>query len=223
MQSKLLIQAITKFLMGLIMVSILLFLPAGTIHYWNAWLFMGVLFIPMFIAGLILLLKSPNLLSKRLNVKEKETEQKQVIGLSLLMFVGGFIVAALDFRYSWSKLPDWVIIAAMIIFLISYGLYAEVMRENAYLSRTIEVQENQKVIDTGLYGIVRHPMYFVTVLLFLSMPFILGSVYAFIIFLIYPLILVKRIKNEEAILREELTGYAEYTKKVKYRIIPFIW
>jgi len=223
MQSKLLIQAITKFLMGLIMVSILLFLPAGTIHYWNAWLFMGVLFIPMFIAGLILLLKSPNLLSKRLNVKEKETEQKQVIGLSLLMFVGGFIVAALDFRYSWSKLPDWVIIAAMIIFLISYGLYAEVMRENAYLSRTIEVQENQKVIDTGLYGIVRHPMYFVTVLLFLSMPFILGSVYAFIIFLIYPLILVKRIKNEEAILREELTGYAEYTKKVKYRLIPFIW
>ena len=223
MQNKLLIQAITKFLMGLIMVSILLFLPAGTIHYWNAWLFMGVLFIPMFIAGLILLLKSPNLLSKRLNVKEKETEQKQVIGLSLLMFVGGFIVAALDFRYSWSKLPDWVIIAAMIIFLISYGLYAEVMRENAYLSRTIEVQENQKVIDTGLYGIVRHPMYFVTVLLFLSMPFILGSVYAFIIFLIYPLILVKRIKNEEAILREELTGYAEYTKKVKYRLIPFIW
>jgi len=223
MQSKLLIQAITKFLMGLIMVSILLFLPAGTIHYWNAWLFMGVLFIPMFIAGLILLLKSPNLLSKRLNVKEKETEQKQVIGLSLLMFAGGFIVAALDFRYSWSKLPDWVIIAAMIIFLISYGLYAEVMRENAYLSRTIEVQENQKVIDTGLYGIVRHPMYFVTVLLFLSMPFILGSVYAFIIFLIYPLILVKRIKNEEAILREELTGYAEYTKKVKYRLIPFVW
>ena len=223
MQNKLLIQAITKFLMGLIVVSILLFLPAGTIHYWNAWLFMGVLFIPMFIAGLILLLKSPNLLSKRLNVKEKETEQKQVIGLSLLMFVGGFIVAALDFRYSWSKLPDWVIIAAMIIFLISYGLYAEVMRENAYLSRTIEVQENQKVIDTGLYGIVRHPMYFVTVLLFLSMPFILGSVYAFIIFLIYPLILVKRIKNEEAILREELTGYAEYTKKVKYRLIPFIW
>lgn len=223
MQSKLLIQAITKLLMGLVIVSMLLFLPAGTIYYWNAWLFMGVLFIPMFIAGLILLLKSPNLLSKRLNVKEKETEQKQVIGLSLLMFVGGFIVAALDFRYSWSKLPDWVIIAAMIIFLISYGLYAEVMRENAYLSRTIEVQENQKVIDTGLYGIVRHPMYFVTVLLFLSMPFILGSVYAFIIFLIYPLILVKRIKNEEAILREELTGYAEYTKKVKYRLIPFIW
>jgi len=223
MQSKLLIQAITKLLMGLVIVSMLLFLPAGTIYYWNAWLFMGVLFIPMFIIGLILLLKSPNLLAKRLNVKEEETEQKQVIGLSLLMFVGGFIVAALDFRYGWSKLPDWVIAAAMIIFLISYGLYLEVMRENAYLSRTIEVQENQKVVDTGLYGIVRHPMYFVTVFLFLSIPFILGSVYAFIIFLIYPFLLIKRIKNEETILREGLTGYVEYTKKVKYRLIPFIW
>ena len=223
MQSKLLIQAITKLLMGLVIVSMLLFLPAGTIYYWNAWLFMGVLFIPMFIIGLILLLKSPNLLAKRLNVKEEETEQKQVIGLSLLMFVGGFIVAALDFRYGWSKLPDWVIAAAMIIFLISYGLYLEVMRENAYLSRTIEVQENQKVVDTGLYGIVRHPMYFVTVFLFLSIPFILGSVYAFIIFLIYPFLVVKRIKNEEAVLREALTGYVEYTKKVKYRLIPFIW
>jgi len=223
MQSKLLMQAITKFLMGLAVVSMLLFLPAGTLHYWNAWLFMGVLFIPMFIAGIILLLKSPNLLEKRMNVKEKEAEQKQVIGVSLLMFAGGFIVAALDFRYSWSRLPDWVIAAAVIIFLISYGLYAEVMRENAYLSRTVEVQENQKVIDTGLYGIVRHPMYFVTVLLFLSIPLILGSVYAFIIFLMYPFLLVKRIKNEEAVLREALTGYEEYTKKVKYRLIPFIW
>jgi len=223
MQSKLLIQAITKFLMGLVVVSIVLFLPAGTIHYWNAWLFMGVLFIPMFMAGLILLLKAPNLLAKRMNVKEKETEQKQVVGLSLLMFAGGFIVAALDFRYSLSKLPDWVVVAAVIIFLISYGLYGEVMRENAYLSRTVEVQEDQKVIDTGLYGIVRHPMYFATVLLFLSIPLMLGSVYAFIIFLIYPFLLVKRIKNEEAVLREALTGYAEYTKKVKYRLIPFIW
>jgi len=223
MQSKLLIQAITKFLMGLVVVSIVLFLPAGTIHYWNAWLFMGVLFIPMFMAGLILLLKAPNLLAKRMNVKEKETEQKQVVGLSLLMFAGGFIVAALDFRYSLSKLPDWVVIAAVIIFLISYGLYGEVMRENVYLSRTVEVQEDQKVIDTGLYGIVRHPMYFATVLLFLSIPLMLGSVYAFIIFLIYPFLLVKRIKNEEAVLREALTGYAEYTKKVKYRLIPFIW
>lgn len=223
MRSKLLIQAITKVTLGLVLVSILLFFPAGTIHYWNAWLFMGVLFIPMFLAGLILLLKSPNLLAKRLKAKEEETEQKQVIGLSLLMFVGGFIVAALDFRYSWSNLPEWVIAAAVLIFLISYGLYAEVMRENAYLSRTIEVQENQKVIDTGLYGIVRHPMYFATAFLFLSIPFILGSVYAFIIFLIYPILLVKRIKNEEAVLREALTGYVEYTKKVKYRLVPFIW
>jgi len=223
MQNKLLIQAITKFLMSLAVVSMLLFLPAGTIHYWNAWLFMGALFIPMFVVGLILLRKSPTLLAKRMNVKEEETEQKQVIGLSLLMFVGGFIVAALDFRYSWSDLPNWIIVAAMIIFLISYGLYAEVIRENAYLSRTVEVQENQKVIDTGLYGIVRHPMYFVTVLLFLSIPIILGSVYAFIIFLIYPFLLVKRIKNEEALLRAGLTGYIEYTKKVKYRLIPFIW
>lgn len=223
MQSKLLIQAITKILMGLVMISILLFLPAGTIYYWNAWIFMGVLFIPMFIAGLILLLRSPGLLEKRLNVKERETEQKQVIVFSLLMFVGGFIVAALDFRYSLSKLPGWVIVAAVIVFLISYGLYAEVMRENAYLSRTIEVQANQKVIDTGLYGIVRHPMYFATVLLFLSIPFILGSVYAFIIFLIYPFLLVKRIKNEEVILSESLSGYAEYMKKVKYRLIPFVW
>jgi len=223
MKSKLLIQAITRFLMGVVVVSVVLFLPAGTIHYWNAWLFMGVLFIPMFMAGLILLLKSPNLLAKRLNVKEKETEQKQVVGLSLLMFGGGFIVAALDFRYNLSKLPDWVVVAAMIIFLISYGLYGEVMRENAYLSRTVEVQENQKVIDTGLYGIVRHPMYFATIFLFLSIPLILGSVYAFIIFLIYPFVLVKRIKSEEAVLRKALVGYAEYTKKVKYRLIPFIW
>ncbi len=223
MKGKLLIQAITKFLMGLVMVSILLFLPAGTIYYWNGWLLMGVLFIPMFLAGLILLLKSPDLLEKRLNTKEEETEQKHVIVLSLLMFVGSFIVAALDFRYSWSKLPDWVIVAAVIIFLISYGLYAEVMRENAYLSRTVEVQENQKVIDTGLYGIVRHPMYFVTVLLFLSMPLILGSVYAFLIFLIHPILLVKRIKNEEIVLGKALPGYVEYTKKVKYRLIPFIW
>lgn len=223
MRIKLLIKAIMKLLIGLVMVSLLLFLPAGSLHYWNAWLFIGVLFIPMTILGLILLIKSPNLLTKRLNSKEEENEQKQVIGVSLLMFVGGFIVAALDFRYSWSNLPDWVIAVATIVFLISYGLYAEVMRENAYLSRTIEVQENQKVIDTGLYGIVRHPMYFATVFLFLAAPLILGSVYALIIFLIYPFLLVKRIKNEEAILRDELTGYVEYTKKVKCRLIPFIW
>lgn len=223
MKNKLLIQACTKVLMGLMVVCLLLFVPAGTIHYWNAWIFMVILFIPMLIAGLILLLKSPNLLEKRLNTKEKESEQKQIIGISVLMFVGGFIVAALDFRYQWSRLPDWVTVVTAVIFLVSYGLYAEVMRENVYLSRTVEVQENQKVIDTGLYGMVRHPMYFVTVFLFLSIPFILGSVYAFLIFLIYPFLLVKRIKNEERILREALIGYAAYTKKVKYRLIPFIW
>lgn len=223
MQGKLIIQAITKLLIGLIAIGILLFLPAGTILYWNAWLFIGVLFIPVIILGIILLLKSPELLAKRLNAKEKESKQKQVVGLSMLMFIGGFIVAALDFRYSWCKLPNWVIIIAVVTFLISYVLYVEVMRENEYLSRTVEVQENQKVIDTGMYGIVRHPMYSVTLLLFLSIPFILGSVYSFIIFLIYPFLLVKRIKNEEAILKESLTGYVEYTKKVKYRLIPFIW
>jgi protein-S-isoprenylcysteine O-methyltransferase Ste14 len=209
--------------MGLSTVSLLLFLPAGSIDYWNAWIFIGLLFIPMLITGIILLLKAPDLLAKRLNTKEKEIEQKQVITLSVFMFVGGFIVAALDFKYSWSNLPDWVIIAAAVIFLTSYGLYAEIMRENAYLSRTVEVQESQKVIDTGLYGIVRHPMYFVTITLFLSMPLILGSVYSFIIFLIYPILIIKRIKNEEAVLREKLNGYIEYSKKVKYRLIPYIW
>jgi protein-S-isoprenylcysteine O-methyltransferase Ste14 len=209
--------------MGLITVCLLLFLPAGSIYYWNAWIFIGVLFVPMFAAGIILLMKSPDLLAKRLNTKEKEIEQKQVILLSLFMFVGGFIVAALDFRYSWSKLLDWIIIMAVVIFLISYALYAEVMRENAYLSRTVEVQVSQKVICTGLYGIVRHPMYLATITLFMSIPLILGSVYAFIIFLIYPLLITKRIKNEEAVLKEGLDGYIEYTEKIKYRLIPYIW
>lgn len=223
MKWKLLIQACVKLFLGLIIVSLLLFLPAGSVYYWNAWIFICVLFIPMFIAGIILLWRSPDLLAKRLNSKEKETEQKQVILLSSLMFVGGFIVAALDFRHSWSKLPDWIMITSVVVFLISYGLYAEVIRENAYLSRTIEVQENQKVIDTGLYGIVRHPMYFATIFLFLSIPLILGSIYAFIIFLMYPLLIIKRIRNEEIVLREGLNGYIEYTQKVKYRLIPYIW
>lgn len=223
MRWELLIQACIKFLLGLIIVGLLLFLPAGSIYYWNAWIFIGVLFIPMFIAGIILLWKSPDLLAKRLNAKEEEIEQKKVIALSFLMFVCGFIVAALDYRYSWSQLPDWLIIISVIIFLSSYVLYTEVIRENAYLSRTIEVQENQKVIDTGLYGIVRHPMYFATVFLFLSMPLILGSIYSFIIFLMYPILIVKRIKNEEVVLREGLDGYIEYTRKVKYRLIPYIW
>lgn len=223
MKCKLLIQSCTKLLMGLIVVSLLLFLPAGSIYYWNAWIFMGVLFIPMIIVGVILLWKSPDLLAKRLNTKEKEAEQKKVVLLSSFMFAGGFIVAALDFRYSWSELPDWVIITAAVFFLISYGLYAEVIRENTYLSRTVEVQKSQKVIDTGLYGVVRHPMYFATIILFLSMPLILGSAYALIVFLIYPLLIIKRIKNEEAVLREGLDGYIEYTQKVKYRLIPYIW
>lgn len=223
MNCKLIIQMCIKLLIGLFIVSLLLFLPAGSIYYWNAWIFMGVLFVPMFAIGIILLIKSPELLAKRLNTKEKEVEQKQVILLSLFMFTGGFIVAALDFRYGWSKLTDGIIITAVVIFLISYALYAEVMRENAYLSRTVEVQENQKVINTGLYGIVRHPMYMATITLFLSIPLILGSIYAFIIFLIYPLLITKRIKNEEAVLKEGLDGYIEYTKKVKYRLIPYIW
>lgn len=209
--------------MGLLIISLLLFLPAGSIYYWNAWIFMGILFIPMLAIGIILLIKSPELLVKRLNTKEKEVEQKQVILLSLFMFAGGFIVAALDFRYSWSGLPDGIIITAAVIFLFSYALYAEVMRENAYLSRTVEVQENQKVIDTGLYGVVRHPMYMATITLFLSIPLILGSVYAFLIFLIYPVLITKRIINEETVLKERLDGYIEYTKKVKYRLIPYIW
>lgn len=223
MKRKLFIQSCTKFLMGLVVISLLLFVPAGSIYYWNAWVFIGVLFIPMLMLGIVLLWKAPDLLAKRLNTNERETEQKHVIALSLLMFAGGFFVAALDFRYSWSKLPNGIIITAIIIFLISYGLYAEVMRENAYLSRTVEVQEGQTVIATGLYGFVRHPMYAVTITLFLSIPLILGSAYAFIVFLIYPLLIIKRIKNEEAVLKEKLDGYIEYSKKVRYRLIPYIW
>jgi len=184
---------------------------------------MGLLFIPMFIAGLFMMVKSPELLKKRLNAKEKENEQKQVVKLSGLMFLVGFIIAGLNYRYSWIVLPNIVVIISSVIFIISYILYAEVLRENAYLSRTIEVQENQKVVDTGLYGIVRHPMYAVTILLFLSMPLVLGSVISFIIFLVYPFIIAKRIKNEEEVLEKELKGYSEYKKKVKYKMIPFIW
>lgn len=182
-----------------------------------------MLFIPMIILGLMLWLKAPDLLAKRLRNKENESEQKQVIALSLLVFVGGFVVAALDFRFKWSNLPTWLVIVASVILLLSYGLYGEVMRENAYLSRTVEIQENQKVIDTGLYGIVRHPMYFATTLLFLSFPLVLGSVVAFVIFLFYPALLVKRIKNEEIVLEKGLKGYKEYKERVKYRMIPFIW
>ena len=223
MDKKLFFEAIIKFALGLLIIGILIFLPANTINFWNGWLFMGLLFIPMFIAGIIMMIKSPDLLRKRLNAKEKENEQKQVVALSGLMFFVGFIIAGLNFRYSWIVIPNIVVIISSIIFIISYILYAEVLKENAYLSRTIEVQKNQKVVDTGLYGIVRHPMYSVTILLFLSMPLVLGSIISFVIFLVYPLIIAKRIKNEEAVLEKELAGYSEYKKKVKYRLIPFIW
>ena len=223
MNKKLFLKAISRYIMGVILVSILLLVPAGTIYYWNAWLFMGMLFIPMLIVGIILMFKNPMLLKSRLNVKEKENEQKQVIVYSGLMFLLGFIIAGLNFRFSWSILPDIVIIISSILFLIAYSLYGEVLRENTYLSRTVVVQKNQKVIDTGLYGTVRHPMYAITIILFLTMPLILGSIISFIIFLMYPIIIVKRIKNEEEVLEKELKGYREYKKKVKYRLLPFIW
>lgn len=220
---KLFTQAVGKFLLGLILVGVLLFVPAGSFAYWNAWLFMGILFIPMFIAGLVLIRKNPQLLQKRLDAREKESEQKSVVALSGLMFLAGFIVAGLDWRFGWTYMPGWVAWAAAGLFLLAYLLYAEVLRENTYLSRTIEVQEDQKVIDTGLYGIVRHPMYMATLMLFLSMPLVLGSLYSFLIFLLYIPIIAKRIGNEEKVLEEGLPGYIEYKQKVKYRVIPFIW
>ena len=223
MNKKLFVNGIVKFLSGLILVGLPLFLSAGSFAYWNAWLFMGILFIPMFIAGLILTKKNPYLLEKRLNAKEEQSEQKTVIALSGIMFLVGFVLAGLDYRFQWIKLPEWVAIVGAVVFVIAYGLYAEVLRENTYLSRTIEVQENQKVIDTGLYGIVRHPMYAVTLILFLSMPIVLGSVISFMIFLAYPFIIAGRIKNEEKVLEEGLAGYKEYKQKVKYRLVPFIW
>lgn len=223
MNLKLFFQAIVKFILGVLIIGLLLFIPANTINYWNGWIFMGLLFIPMFIAGIVMMIKSPDLLRKRLNAKEKENEQKQVILFSGLMFLSGFIIAGLNYRYNWVTIPTSVVIISSVIFILAYILYAEVLRENAYLSRTIEVQENQKVIDTGLYGIVRHPMYGATILLFLSMPLVLGSIISFVIFLIYPFIIAKRIKNEEEVLERELVGYSEYKKKVKYKVIPFIW
>lgn len=215
--------ALTKFLLGIVLVVLLIFLPAGSFSYSNGWLLMGILFIPITIAGIVMMIKNPKLLEKRLNGKEAQKEQSLVVKLSGLMFIAGFIVAGLGFRFEWYVLPKGVSIGASVLFLISYILYAEVMRENTYLSRTIEVQENQKVIDTGLYGIVRHPMYSATLLLFLSIPLVLGSVYSFIIFLAYPFIITKRIKGEEMLLEKELEGYRDYKEKVKYRLIPFIW
>ena len=223
MTTKLFIQAITKFLIGIVLVGGLVFLPAGTLSYFNGWLFMGILFIPMFCAGIIMMLKNPELLRRRLHAKEKQEEQSNVVKLSGLMFFLGFVVAGLGVRFEWYMLPKAVVLVSVVAFLLAYVLYAEVLRENTYLSRTIEVQENQKVIDTGLYGIVRHPMYSATLLLFLSIPLVLGSIYSFIIFLAYPLIIAKRIKGEEEFLERELVGYREYKQKVKYRLIPFIW
>mgnify|MGYP003441899722 FL=1 len=223
MTKELFIQAITKFSLGLIIVGLLVFLPAGSILFKNGWLFMSTLFIPISLAGIVMMIKNPELLKKRLNAKEEQEEQSLVVKLSGLMFIAGFIVAGLNFRFDWYMFPKGVSIGATVIFLVAYLLFAEVLRENTYLSRTIEVQENQKVIDTGLYSIVRHPMYSVTLLLFLTMPLILGSVHSFLIFLVYLFLIAKRIKNEEQLLEKELVGYCEYKKKVKYRLIPFIW
>ena len=223
MNSKLFARGITRFSAGVILVGLLLFLPAGTFRYPQAWLLIGILFIPMFIAGLIMMKKNPGLLEKRLSVKETETEQKQVILYSGIMFLAAFIVAGLSFRFGRLMLPFTVSVIAAAVFLAAYALYAEVLRENTYLSRTIEVQEDQQVVDTGLYGIVRHPMYMVTVVLFLAMPLVLGSVISFVILLCYIPIIVKRIRNEEKVLAEGLKGYDEYMKKVRYRLIPFIW
>ena len=223
MEKELFIKAVLKFSAGLIIVAALIFLPAWTIHYPQGWLLICVLFVPMFAAGLIMMKKDPDLLKKRLNAREKESEQRVVILLSGIMFLAAFIMAGLSFRFGWLMLPFPASIAAAVIFLAAYALYAEVLRENTYLSRTIEVQEDQKVIDTGLYGVVRHPMYMATVLLFLAMPLVLGSVISFVIMLFYVPIIVKRIRNEERVLEEGLPGYRRYMKKVKYRLIPFIW
>ncbi len=223
MDRKLFFNALIKVISGILSCGLLIFIPANTIEYWNGWLLIGLLFVPMFMAGIVMMIKAPELLKKRLNAKEKQGEQKQVVLFSAIMFISGFIIAGLNYRYEWIILPDSVVIIASIILVISYILYAEVLRENKYLSRTIEVQENQKVVDTGLYGIIRHPMYMATIFLFLSMPLILGSIYSFAIFLLYPIIIAKRIKNEEEVLEKELTGYTEYKNKVKYKMIPFIW
>ena len=223
MDKKLFFQAIFKFLLGIILIGLLIFLPAGTIHFVNGWIFMGVLFIPMLIAGIIMMIKNPKLLKSRLDVKEKQKEQGLLIKLSGLMFIAGFILAGLDYRYNWLAIPPLVTYIAIGVFLLSYLMWAEVLKENTYLSRTIKVEEDQKVIDTGLYGIVRHPMYTATLLLFLSMPLVLGSLISFFVFLLYPVLIIFRIIYEEKLLEKELKGYTDYKKKVKYRLIPFIW
>ena len=220
---KLITKGIAFLLTGLVVMGALFFLSAGTMQYWNGWLMLGILFIPMLLMGLVLLVKDRSLLEKRLQLKEKQTTQKGVVALSGLMFLAGFVLAGLDFRFGWLPLPKAVSVIAAVIFLAGYGMYAEVLRENTYLSRTVEVQEDQKVIDTGLYGIVRHPMYTATLLMFLAMPLVLGSVIALAVFLAYPVIIIARLKNEEQVLEEGLKGYTEYKQKVKYRLLPFIW
>ena len=223
MNIKLFLSAILKFALGVVLIGALLFLPAWTLHYPQAWLLMGILFVPMFLAGLVMMAKNPSLLRSRLNAKEKEREQSLVVKLSGLMFLVGFILAGLSFRFGWLMLPRWVSIVGAALFLMSYALYAEVLRENTWLSRTIEVQEGQTVVSTGLYGIVRHPMYAVTLVLFLSMPLVLGSALAFAVFLAYPFIISKRIRNEEEVLARDLPGYTEYMQKVCWCLIPFVW
>ena len=223
MDIKLFFQALIKFLLGAVIFGLLIFLPAGSLHYWQGWLMMGILFVPMFVAGLILMVKNPELLRKRLNAKEEEKEQKSVVALSGMMFVAAFVVAGLNWRFQWVMLPEWAVWLATALFLFGYVLYAEVLRENAYLSRTIEVQEDQKVIDTGLYGIVRHPMYTATIILFLSMPLVLASPISFLIMLLYIPLIAKRIRNEEAVLEQGLKGYTEYKQRVKYKVFPYIW
>ena len=223
MKNGLLKDAIVKYIAGVILVGLLIFLPAGSLEWKNGWLFMGLLFVPMFIAGIVMYLKAPDLLRSRLNAKEKQSEQKDVISYSGVMFLAAFIVAGLNHRFQWFHLPDSVIIAASIVFVLSYLMFAEVLKENAYLSRTIEVREDQTVVDTGLYGIVRHPMYTATIFLFLAMPLILGSPISFVIMLLYIPLIIKRIKNEEMVLENELKGYREYKEKVRYRLVPYIW
>lgn len=223
MNNNLVIQSLSKFFLGVIAVGLLLFLPAGSLDFWNAWLLIGALFVPMFAAGLVLLKKNPDLLRKRLNAKEEQQEQKTVVICSGLLFAAAFVTAGLNWRFHWIALPVWTVVLATLLFLLAYILYAEVLRENTYLSRTIEVQEGQKVIDSGLYGIVRHPMYMATTLLFLSMPLVLGSPLSFLIMLLYLPLIAKRIRNEEAVLEKGLKGYTDYKRRVRYRIIPFVW
>ena len=223
LSARLFFQALGKFFLGLIVVGVLVFLPAGTLEYWQGWLFVGVLFLPMFVAGIVLMFRQPELLRKRLEAKEEEKEQKWVVALSGMLFIAMFVVAGLNRRYMWWMLPDWAVFAAAGLFLVGYLLYAEVLRENVWLSRTIEVQEHQKVVDTGLYGIVRHPMYAATLLLFLSMPLVLGSLWSFAIMLFYIPVISKRIRNEEKVLEEGLEGYREYKQRVRYKVIPYVW